>query len=429
MGLLRKLIICLAAGLVASYAPCLAQESSFEDYNRCSLYSFSIVNTGTTFSSQVIDAMLSMQHPERYNDHDLSARVLQSYGDPDTRDYRTAVIDKFLNDNQIAKRMVSKWFNRDKLSGAFDMSLIQDRGKYNASAEDVILANHTIRGEAMLADAGEQLIGNTFVIVNEISYIDKELKNMKIAAVFQGIASVASIAGSASSLSGSSAGKTVSAISNAVAGSSSIAGGISDNIAGFTVKIHSYLYRLVWDDEVAAKFYNDYYYDSLQPNQARKTAYMRDLTTFKLRYVGDFVSKSSKAVLKGLHDDSEVFNKVLWRTIDENIVQLQNKFPEFHVRAGIFEVTPEEVHIHIGLKEGLTAGSKYEVLERREKENGEISYHRVAMLSPDRGKIWDNRHYAAEEEADNAGLEYSTFVVTSGDISDITPGMLVREVR
>lgn len=425
MGLLIKRVVLLSAAIMSCLV-CNAQ-NSVEEYNRSSLYAISIMNTGTAYAPDIFNAMLCMQHPQRYNDHNLSLRVLQSVGDPGTKGYRST-IDKFLSDNQIAKRMVSKWFNRDKSTGAFNMDLVRQRGNYNATAEDVILANHTMRGTAMLEDAGEQLIGNTFVIVNEISYIDKEARSTSIAAVFQGLSYLAATTASIASISNSSSGKKVSDAAAAVGVTAALGGVITDNIAGFSCKIHSYLYRLVWDDETSGKFYNQYYYDSTQLDNSKKTAYLRDFVTFRLEYVGDYQAKSSKTVLKGLHSPSEVFNKVLSRTIDENIVQLQIKFPVFQVRATVFDVTADnKVLIHVGLKEGLNPSSKYEVLERREDEMGCLTYRRVAMLSPDKNLIWDNRCYAAEEEADNSGLKYSTFDITSG--SGVLPGMLVREVR
>ena len=57
----------------------------------------------------------------------------------------------------------------------------------------------------------------------------------------------------------------------------------------------------------------------------------------------------------------------------------------------------------IGLKENLTKGDKYEVLEAIEDpETGRISYKSVATVEPDEKRIWDNRYGAAEELAEQA---------------------------
>ena len=52
------------------------------------------------------------------------------------------------------------------------MELIKERGVYNASASDWELAFKSQRGKALLEDAGEQLIGNTYLVMNDIRYVD-----------------------------------------------------------------------------------------------------------------------------------------------------------------------------------------------------------------------------------------------------------------
>jgi hypothetical protein len=52
----------------------------------------------------------------------------------------------------------------------------------------------------------------------------------------------------------------------------------------------------------------------------------------------------------------------------------------------------------------------------------------VATLEPKENMIWDNRYMAVEEKAPNAELGYTTFTVKN-PVSQIFPGMLVREVK
>ena len=61
------------------------------------------------------------------------------------------------------------------------------------------------------------------------------------------------------------------------------------------------------------------------------------------------------------------------------------------------------------------------------KDNGRTKYKRIGIIKPIKGKIWDNRYMAVEEEAVNALLKYTTFEVVSG--KGFYPGMLVREIR
>ena len=96
------------------------------------------------------------------------------------REKENEEITQFLQDNKVASRLVARWFNRDYFTGECNMELVKERGLYNATEFDKQLANRSARGVAMLQDAGEDLIGNTFVIVNDIRYVDKN-KGAKVA--------------------------------------------------------------------------------------------------------------------------------------------------------------------------------------------------------------------------------------------------------
>ena len=51
---------------------------------------------------------------------------------------------------------------------------------------------------------------------------------------------------------------------------------ISSAISGFTVNVKSYLFQLDWNDEVAAKFYDQYYFDASEVNPEKKAAFEND---------------------------------------------------------------------------------------------------------------------------------------------------------
>lgn len=405
--------------LLVSFVPLTfwGNEDSSADYNRSSLYMLSVLHDGTSMYQNIFKTMIRMTPPDRYNDHNLSLRVINSYGKAKDEEVQQQ-ITKFLETNKVAQRLVSKWFDRNKDDGSFDMDLIKERGNYNASVEDVAMALRTTRGKAMLEDAGEQLIGNTFVIVNDISYVNKQAKADIFGAVFEGISLVSSAV---------PGGNAASGIAKLVNSTSSLGNSISSLVAGFTVHVKSYLYRLVWNDEIANTFYTQYYYDSSNPDTAKKRAYNMAGKQFELEYIGKYEATSSKTVLKGLKNDDDVFMKVLTRALDENIVQLQKQHDVFKVTAPVFKVDNDVLCVHIGMKEGVSPSSRYEVLERVEDEEGRISYKRKGVIRAVKDKIWDNRCMAIEEEAEGANLGFTVFEKVSGD--DIYPGMLIREIK
>ena len=404
--------------LLISFVPLASfgNDDIVADYNRSSLYVLSMLHDGTSMYQNIFKTMIRMTPPDRYNDHNLSLRVINSYGKAKDEEAQQQ-ITKFLETNKVAQRLVSKWFDRNKADGSFDMDLIKERGNYNASVEDVAMALRTTRGKAMLEDAGEQLIGNTFIIVNDISYVNKQSRADFFGAFFEGISLIAGV------IPGSKGGDVAKLVKN----TGSLGNSISSLVAGFTVKIESYLYRLVWNDEIANTFYTQYYYDSNNPDQTKKRAYNMAGKQFELEYIGKYEATSSKTVLKGLKNDDDVFMKVLTRALDENIVQLQKQHDVFKVTAPVFKVDNDVLCVHIGMKEGVSPSSRYEVLERVEDEEGRISYKRKGVIRAVKDKIWDNRCMAIEEEAEGANLGFTVFEKVSGD--DIYPGMLIREIK
>ena len=116
--------------------------------------------------------------------------------------------------------------------------------------------------------------------------------------------------------------------------------------------------------------------------------------------------------------------KACQRAIDENVVDLQRNYIEFRTKSPLVSVEP--LTAFVGMKEGVSPESKFEVLEAVEMENGAIRYDRVGVIEPIEGLIWDNRFMAAEEGAVGANLGCTTFRVVSG--KDFAKGMLIREM-
>ena len=404
--------------LCAVLSICRAQDNSPDQiYRRSSLYSI-MLNTGIKYSGEMEQVFSEFTVPDKFNDHSLG---LKSIKDVSKLTDKRQPIERFLNKSQLAKRMVSKWFCRDKNTGAFSMDLIAERGNYNASLMDVALARANVRGEAMLSDAGEELIGNTFLLVNEISYIDKESNAAAAAAIF---GTIAAIAGTVSNAAG---GNNVSAVADLTKSLADLGSNMSDLVAGFSVKVTSYLYQLEWNDSIANIFYTQHYYDKNNFDAAKKNAYESDTELFKLKFVGQQTVKSDKTSLRGLHTNGELISKTMQRAIDKSIVELQRENEVFRVKVPLIEIADDGLHVQIGLKEGVKEKSRFEVLEQIVDDNQHTKYKRVGIIKPAKGKIWDNRYMAVEEEAENALLKYTTFEVVSG--SGFYPGMLVREIR
>ena len=149
------LLAMLAWGSMVSYAQ---TDSLTMEYRRSSLYSLLINHDDQKFAKEISDVFLQIPTPDKYNNHNLSVRVVSM----STKLKDTEVVNDFIEKNQIASRLVSRWFNRDPFTGVCDVELVKKRGLYDANEFDRELAARSKRGVAMLEDAGEELIGNTF---------------------------------------------------------------------------------------------------------------------------------------------------------------------------------------------------------------------------------------------------------------------------
>ncbi len=408
------------------------------DYRRNALTTMLVYHPEDEFGINIYEAFDSLPVPDKYDDHTIaSMRVIDNseIGGVQPRDsgfYKatyghalTSVelnrnaqhIEDLLNQAQMGKALVAKWFDLtgDSVNNArFDIKLIEERGQYNASDVDVAVALHTAKGLATLSDAGEELIGQTFVLVNDITYTtaEQEAQSAKIAFAVIGSVFDAFLGGN----SGRQMAETV--------------GEIADSFTGFKVKTHSYLYQLEWNDSVATVFYQNYYTDV--PDAEKIQAFVENDSLFRVKYVAHEYEYDKKSTLKGQYERSELVKTICARSMDKNIVALAKQYEDFKVKTPIYSVLYTEkgkvegYAAKIGLKEGISESSKFQVVQRViNPETGKTTYKYVATVKPQKGKIWDNRYNAVKEQGTGSELSYTTLKKVSG--GEILPGMLLIE--
>lgn len=398
-------------GTLLSAAPGQAWAQEEAPYRRSSLYSLLINHGDQQFAKEIREAFVKIPVPDKFNDHELSVKVLSLDGKLKgaSSDRENVEITGFLDRNHVGSRLVGKWFNRDNETGTCDMELVKERGLYNASEYDRILAERSARSTALLMDAGEDLIGNTFVLVNDIRYVDKSKTS---AAVGMGL-------------------KILGAVAGAATGNADLVklgdsyGDLAETYKGFKVKINTFLYRLDWDEATAGTFYKEQYAGS--PDEAKRLNFEEGRDGYKLKYVGKVESSGSTTSFMGikLDEPEQMVRKACQRAIDENVAALQHEFEEFRTKSPLVSVQP--ITAYVGMKEGVTKDSRFEVLEVVEKEDGTREYKRAGIIRPVSNMIWDNRYMADEEGVPAAALGCTTFKKESG--GDFFPGMLIREIK
>ena len=396
--------------LAVSVGTAFAQDSE-PTYRRSSIYSLMINHTDQQFAKEIKEAFLQIPVPDKFNDHNLSVKVVNMTTKLEgaKKEQENPIITDFLQRNKVASRLVGRWFNRDGFTGQCDMELVKERGLYNATEFDKQLATRSARGMAMLQDAGEELIGNTFVLVNDIRYVDKAKASKAVGGFLKIWGAAASIATGSNSYNN---------LGNSL-------GDIAESFKGFAVKINTFLYKLEWNDEQAGLFYQEQY--ASQPDDTKRQNFENGRGKYTLKYVGKVESSGSKTSFLGIKEDEPIVmvRKACQRAIDENVVDLQHEYEEFRIKTPLASVEP--LTAYIGMKEGVNSKSKYEVLEVIELENGSHKYERVGVIEPIPSLIWDNRFMAEEEGAQGANLGFTTFRKVSG--KDFVKGMLIKEMN
>src|SRR6218665_190367 len=401
-----KKVVLLSFALL-TIAQSQAQKKTAEvdsKYRRSSLYKIMINDDSRPYAKVIKSAFVNGPDQDKFNNHNLGIRTIPATADKD----ESANITTFLENNNIARDVVAKWFDRSP-KGGFDMELIKSRGSYDATVLDIAKAKSSKRGLDMLADAGEDLIKNTFILVNDFKYVSKEEGAKKAGGIMKGLGSIGAAAG--------------------VSGSSSIANASSEavNVAGkgYVVKTTAHLYRLVWNEETAAIFYNDFWADDKTITPERKKAF-EDSKIFKFEYIGSDVSwadvQSSSFSKK---TNEEVIERATNKAIDAVIVKLQKEHDEFKTKSPLFSGEP--ITAKIGLKEGITEDSKFDVMEQQQDADGKTKYVSVGTVKVDsKFPIWDNRYGAADENPDTT-TDKTYFKKVSG--KEFFPGMLIVQKK
>ncbi|WCO00612.1 hypothetical protein [Psychroserpens ponticola] len=381
------------------------------EYRRSSLYTLMVADSTRNFSQLIQETFVDSKIPEKFNNHVTNERSIpklynDSLSKAELKEAQKVAITEYLSTHDIAKSMVAKWFNRSE-QGGFNMDLISERGFYNASDLDVKIAKNSERGTAMLADAGEELIKNTFVIVNNFKYTDKEEVAEKAKGLLASIGSVAVLAGASE----------VAEVTEVASEGVGILG------KGYVIKTDALLFRLKWNDEVASIFYNDYWTEDEQIDEERVNAF-NESNVFELEYIGTQMAWADlQSTTYTKKTDEELITIATMKASDAVTAKLQREYEVFRTKTPLMSSDP--LSAKIGLKEGLEKGDKYEVLEQVLNKEGKTEYKRVGVIKVDKNQIWDNRFNADEENTDDT-LEYTVF---SGKKKKFYAGMLIRQIN
>lgn len=309
-------------------------------------------------------------------------------------------LQKMMKEKKLANQMLSVWFGG--ADGQFDCDLIAERGMYNASESDAAIAQGTARGLAALQDAGEELIGGTFITFTKISFYENE----PVAAMIRDAAIEAA----------NSSGNPVAA----AAGIKAAEALYEKTKEGYTLLSKTWLYKMSWNDSIQNIFYNEYYSDV-------KKFMNSDLCN--LEFV-NFQRNQSIVMWSANKTQAQIIDLALVRNIDNAFAQLQKDNDVFKPKVPV--LTSEPITAQIGMKDGLKGGEKFDVLELTYNTKTQKSeYKTVGQVTADKKLVWDNRYTVGGEKPEQPigpdGNPISGTVFKGG--KKIQPGMLLKQVK
>jgi hypothetical protein len=431
----KKVIILVLTFSCFNLLDSFSQKEILEtEYKRSSLYSLILTDSIRKHEKIIVDTFLNSEIPIKFNDHNLDKRIIkrpiykrESISDQKgflnkikvsykkisgsaKRDriefFKETIIDYF-SKNKIPNKIIAKWFNRSK-KGEFDLDLIFERGFYNSSSIDVEIAKNSARGMNLLTDAGEELIAKTFVIVNDFEFISKE----DLAKEFGKVLDYAKV-------SANQKGKEGNGVDVVRLGSAAAA-------KGYVVKTTSFLFKLRWNEETASSFYLKLWNTKEFYNKERIEKF-NNSDIFHLDYIGYQIGWADvQSTIFSEKSNDELIAIATIRAFNNVIAKLQRKYDVFKTKTPLINTDP--IAAKIGVKEGVTEKTKFEVLEQVLNKDGIIKYKRIGQISPIEGEIWDNDYVLNDEK--KSEKSYTTFkVIGLSSSKRLYPGLLIRQIK
>lgn len=318
------------------------------------------------------------------------------------------IINKYIKQSKLANKLVAKWFNRQS-DGTFDTKLIAERGIFDASYIDQKTSEASSEGISLLTNAGNELIPNTFVIFTKMNYYPNE----PVAALIRDAAKL----------------KAQDIKMDMLRQKAMEAADLAYEKAkeGYSVWTKAYLYQLKWNDTIRSMFYKDYYMKTGKADPAKKAAFDNS-DLFTMDFVGEQNSVSLVTFsLKESRTEQQIIELATKRNVDKVFAKLQKKFEVFKTKTPLFTADP--ITAKIGLKEGIEAGDKFEVLENNiDPATGKSEYKKVGTIKVKKDMIWDNMAGAELNPVDpnKPAVDRTTF---DGKSKNLYPGLLIRQTN
>lgn len=280
-----------------------------------------------------------------------------------------------LKKHDMAKKAIDKWFGVE--SGNINIDLVRERAFFNATDQEIKAATESgdrPAVDAIMDNGGHEIISNTFIGISSTRLVnaDQQAADIIEAAVIAANFMPRSAADLAMTTAELAAATAKLAIGN-----------------GNAVSTRTYLFRLVWNEEIFNKI------NAVSGDIAKYNA----LDCFHLEYIGDesiyipvvrAKDKSGDEKVKLSYE--EAVAKAMVEAQRQVLAKLEKKYEVFRTKTPLTEIDPV-IKANIGTKECVEEKDKYEILQKivkLDKKSGKqtVSYKRAGVITVD--KVGDN---------------------------------------
>ncbi len=382
---LLALIGTLQMGHVCAQTSSATSEAT--EYNRNSLTIMLV--EGGKYGSELKEAISHVVVPEKFDDNMLDNRLLHPSDNSD-------ILRQQLEISHTPNQIFAKWFSRAD-DGKFNMSVIHERGLYNATDADVVAASASKRGLAKLQDAGEKLISHSYVMVLAFG----KIKTME---------EIYDEQDAARRKSAKATGKEFKPVPRT-------RNGYKGEVAGF-------LFRLSDVPQTMDNFYsNMWIFDDDSPATIAAKRQIFDTTMFKLSFVTSVVATCEGTQLNvGTQmSKAQLFDVMMNNSVSNLVTGFESKVDEWKVRTALYSTFP--LRAKIGTKENLTVEDRYFVYEFRMNKKNEVYADRRGVVRAK--KVVNNSHVAEGNGKENIRNTTSKFYQVAGH--KLEPGMFLEQ--
>ncbi len=366
-----------------------AQNAPISEYSRSSLTI--LVNEQTEYKDDILPQAKNVSIPQKFDNHNLDISIINAPKNA------TNILGTF-NKTKLTNEVVAKWYNRNAQTGRMDMTLVHQRGMYNATDNDIIKASGTKTGLATIKDAGEKLMDKSYIMVLD----------------FRNIKSMQEIYDADDA--------TRKAIAEKTGGEFKPVNRVKN---GWTGKAKAYLFKLSFTDTTFNQIYSNLWiYDDDTPEIQQTKKDLFNQTTFPVIFIAETYADADGAQYNADHilappqqlSRNELFLKMINSGLVNCITDFENMVEDFKVKAPLYTTNP--IAAKIGRKEGLRTEQRYFVLEFEQTSKGTTKAKRKGVVRAK--KVIDNRQVAT-----GTSTAMSTFYQTAGQ--SLEPGMLLRQ--